>query len=242
MSEPAPQPTPSTPPQRPLWRRITRSTWFHLFAAFVVFGLVLNFVAKPYLVPSESMEETLQIGDRILVNRLAYIGGGPSNGDVIVFDADAAWDGERPAESNPIKAVLRWIGEVSGFGPSGPHTLVKRVIGTPGQTVECCDDDGAVLVDGVPLDEPYVFEDLPFRAGTSDCSTEPKARRCFGPVVVPADSYLMLGDHRSRSADSASMCRFEAATDDCWAWASRSSIVGKASAILWPIGRWGGID
>lgn len=228
--------------RRPLWRRVIGSTWFHLVAAFVVFGLILNFVAKPYVVPSGSMEETLQVGDRILVNRLAYLGSEPKTGDVIVFDAATAWDGERPPETNPVKGALRWIGEVSGFGPSGPHTLVKRVIAGPGQTAECCSVDGAVVVDGVPLDEPYVHEDLAFSPGSLDCDTTPRSPRCFDEVVVPEGSYLMLGDHRSRSSDSAAYCRVTDAPADCWRWAERDGIVGKAVTILWPIGRWGAVQ
>lgn len=210
-------------------------------AAFVVFGLILSFVAKPYVVPSGSMEQTLEPGDRILVNRLAYLGGEPQRGDVVVFDADTAWDGPAAPASDPFRAALRWIGEVTGFGPSGAHTLVKRVIATPGEKVECCTVEGAVVVDGQALDEPYVFEDFPFVPGSLDCTTTPRSSRCFDEVTVPAESYLMLGDHRSASSDSAAQCRIDSAPPDCWRWASRDSIVGAAVAILWPIGRWSGL-
>lgn len=223
---------------RPLWRRIIGSGWFHLVAAFVVTGLLLAFVAKPYVVPSGSMEQTLQVGDRVLVNRLAYTVTPPEAGDVVVFDADAAWDSTPRAEEPPLKAFARWLGEISGFGPSGRHTLVKRIIATPGQTVSCCSSDGAVVVDGQPLDESYVFEDLLFTPGTSDCTTEPRSSRCFDEVVVPDDRYLMLGDHRSRSADSAVLCRPTGAPESCWRWASRDEIVGEVAVILWPIPRW----
>lgn len=225
---------------RPLWRRATGSVWFHLVAAFVVVGLILSFVAKPYVVPTGSMEQTLLPGDRVLVNRLAYLGGSPQTGDVVVFDAEAAWDGDRPAASDPVRGALRWIGEISGFGPSGPHTLVKRVIAGPDQTVKCCDAEGAVVVDGVALDEPYVFEDFPFEPGALDCGTVPRSQRCFDEVTVPEDSYLMLGDHRSASSDSAALCRVTDAPADCWRWATRAGIVGAVAAVIWPIERWGG--
>ncbi|MBX0301316.1 signal peptidase I [Cryobacterium sp. 1639] len=221
------------------WRRITRSVWFQLALAFTVMALVLSFVAKPYVVPSESMDETLQAGDRVLVNRLAFAGSSPVPGDIVVFDADEAWDGDAPAAEDPLRSVLRWAGEVSGFGPSGRHTLVKRVIAGPGQVAACCTDDGAVTVDGVPLDEPYVFEDFPFEPGAVDCTSTPRSSRCFDSVTVPAESYLMLGDHRSGSSDSAARCRVVDADQDCWRWASRDGIVGKAVMILWPIPRWG---
>ena len=225
----------------PRWRRVTSSPWFHLVLAFVVFGLILSFVAKPYWVPSGSMEKTLEVGDRILVNRLAYVGAAPGDGDVVVFDADQTWGATSAASGGPVKAALRWVGEVTGFGPSGPHTLVKRIIGTPGQTVKCCSADGRVVVDGHPIDEPYVYQDFAFVPGTLDCTTTPKSSRCFAEVTVPKDSYLMLGDHRSGSADSARYCRGDTHAASCWRWAHREDIVGKAVAVLWPISRWGGI-
>ena len=215
-----------------------RSAWFPLAASLVITGLVLSFVAKPYWVPSGSMEPTLQIGDRILVNRLAFVGADPGTGDVIVFDAGAEWVSPTSTPENPLKAALRWVGEVSGFGPSSPHTLVKRVIGTPGQTVECCTDAGAVTVDGEELSEPYVANDFAFTAGSLDCATVPRSTRCFDAVTVPAGSYLMLGDNRTNSADSAAACRTPGAPEDCWRWAERDAIVGKAVLIFWPIGRW----
>ncbi|MGB4780117.1 signal peptidase I [Microbacterium sp.] len=237
----APSPAPPRDAPRPLWRRITGSAWFHLVAAFVVFGLILSFVAKPYVVPSGSMEQTLIPGDRILVNRLAFVGGGPHTGDVVVFDADETWNTGSPASVDPLRAALRWVGEVTGFGPSGPHTLVKRVIAASGQTVECCDQQGRVIVDGDPIDEPYVYEDFPFTPGVLDCTTAPRSQRCFDEVTVPDNSYLVLGDHRSNSSDSAARCRAPDADATCWRWAQQGDVVGRALVILWPIGRWSGL-
>lgn len=223
-----------------LWRRVRSSAWFQLVLAFVVFGLVLAFIAKPYAVPSGSMENTLKPGDDVLVYRLAYLGGGPHTGDVVVFDADSTW-GSQPAES-PLKATLRWIGEVTGFGPTGTHTLVKRVIAGPGQKVSCCSADGRVVVDGHPLEEPYVYDNLPFTPGSEDCTAKPRSLRCFGPVTVPKDSYLVLGDNRGNSSDSAFDCRGAPAGDtSCFRWAKGSQIVGRVVAIIWPPGRWRGM-
>ena len=213
------------------------SGWFQLVLAFVVTGLVLSFVAKPFWVPSGSMEATLQPGDRVLVNRLAYLGAGPSAGDIVVFDAGPAWSLPSPADENPLKSAARWIGEVTGFGPSSAHTLVKRVIGAPGQTVACCSADGALIVDGEPLDEPYVSNNLAFDPGVLDCETAPRSQRCFDEVTVPDASYLMLGDNRANSADSAYFCRGET-TPGCWRWATREGIIGKAVLLFWPITRW----
>lgn len=223
------------------WRRAVGSTWFHLVAAFVVTGLILSFVAKPYWVPSGSMEATLEPGDRVLVNRLAYVGAAPSTGDIVVFDAGSTWDIEPVTAPDPIRGALRWLGEVTGFGPSSPHTLVKRVIGAPGQTVECCSEDGRLVIDGEPLDEPYVTNDFPFDPGRLDCTTTPRSQRCFDEVEVPVDSYLMLGDNRTNSSDSAAYCRADGAPADCWRWATRPDVVGKAAVLFWPISRWSGL-
>lgn len=226
---------------KPWWRRAVGSTWFHLAAAFVLTGLILSFVAKPYWVPSGSMETTLQPGDRVMVNRLAYLGATPATGDIVVFDAGSTWDIVPAAPPDWIRGTLRWIGEVTGFGPSSPHTLVKRVIAASGQTAECCSEDGRVIVDGEPLDEPYVSNDFVFQPGSFDCTTTPRSPRCFDEVEVPADSYLMLGDNRANSSDSAVACRQEEAPVDCWRWATRPDVVGKAFVLFWPITRWGGL-
>lgn len=227
---------------RPLWRRVTGSSWFHLLAAFVVVGALLSFVAKPYYVPSGSMEQTLLPGDRVLVNRLAYLGSDPANGDIVVFDAGDTWGPDGTSDDGPLKSLLRAVGEFTGFGPSGPHTLIKRVVARPGQTVSCCTADGRLIVDGEPTDEPYIFEDLPFEAGSYDCTTIPASSRCLPEVTVPPDSYLVLGDHRAASADGAVDCRADGADPaGCWRWATREQIVGRASVILWPIGRWTGL-
>ncbi len=233
----APRPEPVR--RVPLWRRILGNPWTQLLIAFTVTGLVLSLVAKPYLVPSSSMEDTLQPGDRVLVNRLAYVGAPPGVGDIVVFDADASWSTAEPEDRGLFASVLAWLGQVTGFGASGPHTLVKRIIGTPGQTVECCSDDGAVMVDGEPLDEPYVSSDFAFDPGVVDCTTLPQSDRCFRPIVVPPGSYLVLGDNRAISSDSAALCRVDASSEDCWRWATREGIVGKTVFILWPPGRWG---
>jgi signal peptidase I len=219
------------------WRRFSSSAWFQLILAFVVFGLVLAFIAKPYAVPSGSMENTLRPGDDVLVYRLAFLGGGPRTGDVVVFDADSTW-GAQPAGS-PLETALRWIGEATGFGPTGTHTLVKRVIAGPGQKVGCCSTEGQVVVDGHPLDEPYVSDNPLFEAGSLDCTSTPRSTRCFGPVTVPKSSYLVLGDDRGNSSDSAFDCRGAPPGDTaCFRWAKGDQVVGKVVAILWPFSRW----
>lgn len=232
-------------PGRVRFRRWLGSPWLHLAAAFVVVGLMLTFVIKPYVVPSASMEPAVRTGDRVLVDRVSLVFGEIERGDVVVFDADAAWEGARPAPANPLVGAARWVGEVTGFGPSSDHTLVKRVIGLPGEVVECCDAEGRIVVDGVAVDEPYVVGDLPFTVGEVDCDSADavgvRSPRCFDAVTVPDGSYLVLGDARAVSQDSASACRVEGVPDDCWRWMSRDAVVGRATVVFWPLDRWGAV-
>lgn len=225
--------------QQPTWRRFWKTFWGQLLAAVGVTALVFSFIAKPYLVPSGSMKDTLQPGDRVLVNRLAYLGGDPEPGDVVVFEAGMGWDAG-PAPHRPWwQQLWLWVGKTTGLGPSGPHTLVKRVIATSGQRVECCSPEGELLIDGVALAEPYLGTNLEFTPGVLDCTTTPSSSRCLPAVVVPEGSYLMLGDNRASSADSAAYCRVAEPTTDCWRWARRADVVGRVEAILWPPNRWG---
>ena len=226
------------------WRRVRSSPWFHLFLALALVSLMHGFIVKPYSVPSGSMEQTLEVGDRIYANRLAYLGDEPESGNIVVFSASEAW-GERPQRSG-----LRWIagavGDVLGFGPSNQHALVKRVIGVPDDTVSCCSIDGAVEVNGEALEEPYIFDDYPFETGTLDCVSTTRSQRCFGPVTVGRDEFLMLGDHRSRSSDSIIACRRTTSTADspdsaCARFAMRDDIVGKVFTRIWPLSRFGGV-
>ncbi|WP_291794375.1 signal peptidase I [Brevibacterium sp.] len=244
----------ATAPRPPLPRRIAGHPLTHLAAALLVLGLVQAFLVKQFQVPSGSMEQTLQVGDRILVNRLAYAApwadGTPENGDVVVFHTqEDLWPSNTPAPEASLthsakQLVKRVAGDWLGIGPGTKHMLVKRVIGTPGQTVECCDAEGRLLVDGQPLDEPYVFDDLPFEAGRMDCETEARSQRCFAPVTVPEDRLLMLGDHRGNSSDGITQCRSAAAepAGDCVRWVRTEDVTGEAFSIIWPLGRFGGVD
>lgn len=231
---------------RPRWRRVVDHPLSHLVAAVLLIALVQGFLVKLYMVPSGSMQHTLEVGDRILVNRLAAA---PDPGDIVVFTADdELWPSAAAPTVGPLAAAkhaVKWVfGDLLGFGPTTGHTLVKRVIAVGGQTVSCCDAQGRVIVDGEPLDEPYLFEDPLFEPGALDCETTPRSLRCFGEVIVPEGMLLVLGDHRGASSDGILQCRGsgEAASDDsCVRWARESDVIGEAFAVVWPLGRLGAI-
>jgi signal peptidase I len=207
--------------------------------ALVAVALVQAFLVKPFGVPSQSMEQTLNIGDRILVNRLDH---DVVRGDVVVFGHGSTWqEKELPPADNILKRAVRTFGDLTGIGPSSTAYTVKRVIGLPGHKVACCSTDGRVTVDGVPLDEPYVYENLPFTAGSLDCSSSPRSTRCFPEITVPEENYLVLGDHRSQSADSVIGCRGATEGQECARFVPAGRVVGPVVLRFWPLGDIGAI-
>ena len=194
-----------TPAPAPARRKRSLPMFTEVIIALIAVALVQTLLIKPFGVPSQSMENTLQIGDRIVVNRLDD---DVRAGDVIVFGHGETWQAkELPPADNLLLKGIRAFGDLTGIGPSSTSYTVKRIIGMPGQKVACCTDVGAVTVDGKPLTEPYVFEDLPFVPGIQDCTTSPRSVRCFPEITVPSENLLVLGDHRSQSADSVVGCR-----------------------------------
>lgn len=180
--------------------------------ALLVAILIKTFLFQAFYIPSGSMENTLEVNDRVLVNKLAYQVGDIQRGDVIVFDDPRGGFGQ--ADETVVDSALRNL--LESIGLSAPRSeFIKRVIGLPGETVE--GRDGVVTVDGVPLDEPYL--------------KDPNAPIApFGPIMVPSHALFVMGDNRSESQDS----RFfgPIPTED---------VVGKAFVIIWPPSRWGGL-
>ncbi|MDO5633368.1 MAG: signal peptidase I [Micrococcus sp.] len=212
----------------------------NIVIALVVVAVVQTFLVKVYSVPSGSMEQTLNVGDRMLVNRLAYGGdGSPEVQDVVVFNGDEQWMPPLP-DAGPVDAALRTFGDLTGIGRSNDQALVKRVLGTGGQEVECCSAEGAVTVDGEALQEDYLYEDFPFVPGTLDCTTTPMSQRCFGPLRIPEDHILAVGDHRSNSGDSVTMCRGQSAEEagNCARYVSVEDVVGEVFVTVWPPSNW----
>jgi signal peptidase I len=214
--------------KRPFWQELP----ILIGIALVLTILIQQFVAKVFLIPSPSMEATLHgctgcFGDRIVVDRVTYDFTDPSPGDVVVFRGPPAWAQHEiaPQEpSNVFAKALRGLGSLVGFAPPDEEDFVKRVIAVGGQTVQCCDPQGRVLVDGKPLDEPYLHWIDP--ANPHQIS--------FPPVTVPAGSLWVMGDNRNDSADS----RYPGGGGGNGV-VPVDNVIGKARLIVLPPSRWG---
>jgi signal peptidase I len=159
-----------------------------LVGAIVVSSVLRAFVGQMFIIPSESMENTLLEGDRVVVQKISDF----DRGDVVVFRDPGGWLSEPVAEPGPFDRVLEFIGVPT---QSTPGHLIKRAIGLPGDTVECCDEQDRILVNGYPLDETaYLYVD------SDDVQIQPSDVEF--KVVVPADRLFVMGDHRDVSADS----------------------------------------
>jgi len=180
-----------------------------LLVAFVLALLIKTFLVQAFYIPSASMEPTLQVGDRVLVNKIPYHFHPPRRGDIIVFS-----DPHPPASEhrNPFSAFFHWLTEGLGVSSNPEKDFIKRVIGLPGDTVEI-DDRGVVFVNGKALQEPYIS---PFHDN-----------RPYGPIHVPAKSLFVLGDNRTLSNDS----RFGLG------FIPYDKVVGRAFVIIWPPSR-----
>jgi signal peptidase I len=220
--------------------------------AVVLYYVMLTFVARPYLIPSESMEPTLHgcagcVGDRIMVDKLTYRFGSPQPGDVIVFKGPPTWNyGYKSIRSHNL--ALRWLQNALsfiGFVPPDENDLVKRVIAIGGQTVQCRADTG-LTVNGKPLREPY----LDPATMMADPSVYPCLGSEFGPVSVPQGRLWVMGDNRTHSADSRAHCTsippdalkgILCTGDPNSGTVPVGNVIGKARFIVWPPSRWGGV-
>ena len=185
-----------------------------LLVAVVLALVIKTFLIQAFFIPSGSMEQTLRIGDRVVVNKIVYRFRDIHRGDVVVFngldsfqpDSDAQ---VAPPPTNVVQRVMRGARSLVGLGDPGEKDFIKRVIGLPGDTVACC-ADGRVTVNGVALEEArYVFEDN---------------RQPFAPVVVGRGKIWVMGDHRSQSSDSRINGQVPVAR-----------VLGRAVFVVWPI-------
>jgi signal peptidase I len=237
VGSPAQPASPEPPPaasggatQRPKRGSFWRELPVLLVIAIVLALLINTFLVKAFFIPSGSMERTLHgcpgcSGDRVLVNKVVYRLHDPRPGDVVVFKGPESWAPEIAFQepTNPVAKALRAVASTFGVSTPGEKDFVKRVIAVGGQTVQCCDQKtGRVVVDGRPLDEPYVY------------STDPKFdEQPFGPVTVPAGHLWVMGDHRDESADSRAHVN-----DADQGTIPVDNVIGKAFVIIWPVDRW----
>ncbi|PPK64402.1 signal peptidase I [Actinokineospora auranticolor] len=218
------------PPRRqPLWREILTLVAIALVLTF----LIQHFVGRVYSIPSGSMEQTLHgcpgcEGDRVFVDKVVYRFRDPTPGDVVVFEGPNTWT-EHDVKSPPANFLvnsLRYAGSFIGIAPPDERDFVKRVIAVGGQTVECCDDQNRVLVDGKPLDEPYVYWE----------NGVPNSQMKFDPVTVPEGTLWVMGDNRNNSSDS----RIQGG-GGVRGVVPLGKVIGKARYIVLPPSRWRGI-
>lgn len=228
--------------------RSGRRSFLRELPVLVVVALLLSFgiqtfLARVYVIPSESMEPTLvgctgcgATNDRIVVDKLTYRFTDPRPGDVVVFKGPDTWNNEftTTRSSNVLVRGLQQVGAIVGLAPPDERDFVKRIVATGGQTVKCCDAQGRVQVDGRPLTEPYVVNDFPFVPATLDCTSSVTSGRCFAAVTVPAGHLWMMGDNRDNSADS----RFHVG-DDARGTVPVANVIGKARVVIVPVSRWG---
>lgn len=198
-----------------LWVQAREGGTVILYALVIAF-LVKTFLLRGFYIPSGSMEQTLQVNDRVFINVAGSYFSEPKRGDVIVFKDSQGWIPSTQKTSSPLKDVLSFAGILPD---TSSNFLVKRVIGTPGDVVES-DGNGKVKVNGVEITEPYLYpgnnpSEVPFK------------------VTVPAGKYFVMGDHRSNSADS----RYH--ISDGTAFISKGDVQGNVFVVAWPLNHFG---
>lgn len=197
-----------------------------ILIAILISFLIKTFIVRPFWIPSESMEDTFHVDDRIIVSLFTPEVVPLERGTVVVFEDPGGWLTAPPQQQSQgvfldsVDRALTFIGLL----PEDDHGyLIKRVIGLPGDTVTCCNDFGQMSINGVPIEEPYVLLDDP---------ALPVSGMDFA-VTVPEGYVWVMGDNRYHSADSRAHLN-----GPTGGFVPIDDIVGQASFIMWPADRW----
>jgi signal peptidase I len=203
-----------------------RGSFLRELPVLIVIALALALIIKTYafqayFIPSGSMQNTLEIGDKVLVNKIVYHLRPIHRGDVVVFNGQGSWDqGPAPKTPNPFDRLYRAIIGLFGAAP-GQTDYIKRVIGIPGDHVRCCTPQGQVTVNGIALSEKsYLYPgNVPSQTPFS--------------IIVPPDRLWVMGDHRAVSDDSRDHIGYPGGGT-----IPEKMVVGRAFWIVWPPSRW----
>jgi signal peptidase I len=196
-------------------------------SALILSLIIKTFLIRSFYIPSGSMETTLQINDRIIVNELVPDFVPLERGDIVVFKDPGGWLADRPAVSQPngILAFGEWVLSVVGLSaPDSAQHLVKRVIGVGGDRVVCCDVEGKITINGKQITETYIAK-----------GSTPSLKEF--DVTVPRDMFWVMGDNRGNSEDS----RFHENLPSK-GFVPKASVVGRAFVLSWPFAHWKWLD
>lgn len=211
--------SPSERPRRGGAAAILREAAIVIALSLVIATLVRIFLVQAFLIPSSSMQDTLQVGDRVLVSKLTTRFGEIERGDIVVFSDPNGWLTSPPAEESGPGAWLRSGLQFVGVLPDDSEGhLIKRVVAVGGDRVECC-EDGRLVVNGVAVDESAYLGPVD-TASASDIDVE-----------IPAGELFVMGDNRTNSGDS----RVHGTVPE-------DRVVGRAFVIAWPFARWSGLS
>lgn len=238
--QPAPAPVPAHG-GRPVWRELP----FLIVLAVVLALLVKTLLLQAFSIPSGSMQHTLEVGDRVLVNKVVLHVRSVHRGEIVVFNGIDDWapEGDVSPPHGVMQKAVRTVGNSLGVTSAGEKDYIKRVIGVPGDRVMCCSAAGHVVVTprgGQPVEliEPYLLD----ASEEADplkhfCQAGRTAQACpagSAGVLVPAGRLWVMGDHRGFSADSRSHL-----DDSHSGTIPVDRVVGRAFVVVYPVTRWG---